>query len=80
MFIPTVADILNTIALNTNHRLIVKSTDKPKEIEDKLRSRKFNVSNTTSHTSFAGIISEDSWAFGHKEDLGFSIFLDRRSQ
>ncbi len=42
-------------------------------------AHKSNVSNTASRTSFAGIISEDSYAFSHKEDLGFSIFLDRRS-
>uniref|UniRef100_A0A7S0M519 Phosphoglycerate mutase-like protein n=1 Tax=Cryptomonas curvata TaxID=233186 RepID=A0A7S0M519_9CRYP len=41
-------------------------------------AHRFNVSSMASSTSFAGIISEDSYAFGHKEDLGFSIFLDRR--
>lgn len=41
-------------------------------------TRKCNISSAGSSASFAGIISEDSWAFSHKEDLGFSIFLDRR--
>jgi hypothetical protein len=43
-------------------------------------AHRFNVSSMASSTSFARIISEDSYAFSHKEDLGFSMFLDRRSE